>query len=604
MCGINGFNFVNKKLLKEMNDSIKHRGPDSEGSFFSEEVSLGHRRLSIIDLSPKGSQPMKYKHDKKEIIIVFNGEIYNFLEIKEKLMKKGCKFKNDTDTEVILASYLEWGKDCVNKFNGMWAFCIYDKEKNELFLSRDRLGQKPIYYYFEKGKFIFSSELKGILKHKIKQELDKNSIDLYFSLGFVPSPYSIYKNIRKLGAGENMTFNLKTKKLKIERYYNYPEYNPTKNKKELIKEGREILEDATKKRLISDVPVGAFLSGGLDSSSIVYFMEKDLKEKLNTFSIGFSGKYDESKEAKIISSKFRTNHHNKYFTEKDFEEIRKEIFYHYDEPFSDPSMFPTFFLSKFAREKVTVALSGDGGDEIFGGYPRYNMGVQMELLRKIPRFLRKIMLIKKIQNKTLKKLIEGIRLSLLPKEKLYSEAREEVYKPEIYKKLVYSKFSEFLKLSKGNLTEGIILMDRYFNTLGDNYLTKVDRASMANALEVRSPFLDYRFLEFSSKIPTKNKISFRQGKILFREMVKDILPKEIVNKKKTGFTPPIEEWILKESYEKELKESLEKLYQKKIISKEWRDFYLSEVFPNKDTLHKVYRIRLYLFNEWAKFWKV
>lgn len=607
MCGINGFNFIDRKLIKSMNNSLRHRGPDAGGILIKKGVSLGHRRLSIIDLSKKASQPMKYSHKGNEVVIVFNGEIYNFLEIKKELEKKGYKFKSHSDTEVILASYIEWGQECVKRFNGMWAFCVYDIKKNILFLSRDRIGKKPIYYHIDNKKFIFSSELKGILKHDINRGLSKEAIDLYFSLGFIPSPYSVYKNIFKIEARQNLIYDLKKKKVDKYYYYRYPEYAPKKDKTKLITEGKALLEEATKKRLISDVPLGAFLSGGLDSSAVVYFMKKEIGDKLNTFSIGFEGKYDESKEAKKIAKEFQTNHHHRYFHESDFKRILKEIFYYYDEPLADASIFPTFFLSEFAKKGLTVALSGDGGDEVFGGYPRYSIGRQMEFLREIPPILRKCFLAvipKKRIPLVLKRFREGIRLSLLKKEELYSEAREEVYKPEVYKKLVLNKFSEALKLSKDNLTEAIIIMDRYFNTLADNYLVKVDRASMANSLEVRSPFLDYRLIEFASKIPVEHKSSLSQGKILFREMMKDILPREIVNKKKTGFTPPIEDWLLKSEYDKELKEALEKLYAKRLISGEWREFYLKEVFNNKEQLHKVYRVRLYLFYKWAKYWKI
>ena len=391
MCGINGFNFINKPVLKRMNDSLSHRGPDASGEFFDSEskVSLGQRRLSIIDLSKNGAQPMTYKHGGKSATITFNGEIYNFQGIKSELMSKGYKFKSTSDTEVILASYLKWGKDCVKKFNGMWTFCIYDPQKQILFFSRDRVGKKPLYYYWGDGKFIFSSELKGVLKHKINFTLNKDAIDLYFSLGFIPAPYSIYQEIQKLEARQNLIFDLRKKKVEKEYYYDWPNFKPRDNRLKLKKEFDRLITDSVKLRMISDVPLGAFLSGGLDSSTIVNYVKK-FNKNINTYSIGFEGKLDETSRINILKEYFKTNHHHKYFKEKDFQGMLSDIFYYYDEPFADYSMFPTRMLSKFAREKLTVSLSGDGGDEIYGGYPRYKMAYQMEILRKIPKFIKKI----------------------------------------------------------------------------------------------------------------------------------------------------------------------------------------------------------------------
>ena len=599
MCGINGFNFIEKSTLKKMNDSLKHRGPDDEGVFtdLNSKVSLGHRRLSIIDLSKNGSQPMNYSHKGKKATIVFNGEIYNFQEIKEKLVKLGYKFKSTSDTEVILASYLEWGKDCVKKFNGMWAFAIYDPQKKILFLSRDRVGQKPLYYFFDGKKFIFSSEIKGILNHKLKFKLNKDSIDLYFSLGFIPAPFSIYEKIMKLEQSHNLIFDLKKKKLKKEKYYEWPNYHPKYVKKQAVKKFYKLMSDSTRLRMISDVPLGAFLSGGLDSSTIVNFAKK-LNKNINTYSVGFEGEYDETPQIKILKNKFKTEHHHKYFKEKDFKKELKNIFYYFDEPFSDPSMFPTKFLSKFAREKLTVSLSGDGGDEIFGGYPRYRIALQMEKLRKIPRSIRKIIM--KISHS---KLREGIRLSLLPKETFYSEARENFYKPKITKKILKEKLAESLQKTNGNLVEAVRLMDISFYTLPDNFLTKVDRASMANSLEVRSPFLDYRMIEYSFELPQRYIVSLKKEKTFFRGIIKHFLPKSIIEKKKQGFTPPLNSWIAGKEYEKELRIIVKKLEQKKILSRKWAEFYGKEILPKNSLVQNNYKIRLYLFYKWAKFWK-
>lgn len=602
MCGINGFNFNDKSLVQKMNSAISHRGPDDEGVYTDRFVSLGHRRLSIIDLSKKATQPMTYEKGGKKAIIVFNGEIYNFLELKEELKEKGYKFKNHSDTEVILASYFEWGKDCVKRFNGMWAFCIYDLNKKILFLSRDRFGKKPLYYYFDKEKFIFSSEIKGILEHKLNLKIDKDAIDLYLSLGFIPSPYSIYKNLFKVEARQNIFYDLVDKNTKKEYYYSLPKYSPIFDKSALIEEGLELMNKSVKQRLISDVPLGVFLSGGLDSSAITYLMKNSINLKnLNTFSIGFEGEFDESKYAKVISKIFCTRHHHKLFKKEDFDRILKKIFYYYDEPFSDISMFPTYFLSELAKKDVSVCLSGDGGDEVFGGYPRYIRASQIESLRKIPILLRRILFIfSKIF--LLRKMKEGIRLSLLPSEEIFSEVREEIYKPLIYKNLMKEKFSCCLKNANGNLVEAFRIMDIYFYTLPDNYLNKVDRASMSNSLEVRSPFLDYRLIEYSFKIPAEWKVSKRKTKILMKEILKDKLPKKIVERRKKGFTPPLANWIGREEYKENVEKYLEELYLKKIIDTNWKKFY-NKILDKKDLVSMNYKIRFIMLYHWLKLWE-
>ncbi|MCH8945315.1 MAG: asparagine synthase (glutamine-hydrolyzing) [Nanoarchaeota archaeon] len=596
MCGINGFNFIDKKVLKKMNDSLEHRGPDNEGVYFGNKVSLGHRRLSIIDLSKKGRQPMPYTHNNKKVVITYNGEIYNYKDIKKELLKKGYKFKSNSDTEIILASYLEWGVNCVLKFNGMWAFCIYDLQKNILFLSRDRVGKKPLYYYFDGNRFIFSSEIKGILKHKLSPELNKDSIDLYFSLGFIPSPHSIYVNIYKLEQRESLIFDLSKKEFKKEYYYEWPKFNPMDNKVLLKGKFDDLMKDSVKLRTISDVPLGAFLSGGLDSSTIVNYTKK-LDKNLNTYSIGFDGKLDETHSIKILNNHFKTKHHHKYFKEKDFKEMLKDMFYYFDEPFSDPSMFPTRMLSEFAREKLTVSLSGDGGDEIFGGYPRYKIAYQIEILRKFPRFIRKLLFII-----PLARLREGLRLSLLPKDRFYSEARKNFYKPKMTKEILSRKLKNCLIKTNGNLTEAVRLMDIEFYTLPDNFLAKVDRASMINGLEIRCPFLDYRLIEYSMRLPTKYKVSLFNEKTFFKEIISKFIPEEIISKKKQGFTPPIGEWMKKKEYKNELKKILDELIKKKVISENWGDFYAKQILPKDSLVENNYKIRLLLFYHWWKYW--
>ena len=615
MCGIAGFNWNDPNLIKKMNNSLKHRGPDGFGTYTDNLISLGHRRLAIIDLTERGKQPMEYEHKGRKAIITYNGEVYNFLELREKLEKKGYKFKSNTDTEVILASYLEWGFDCVKKFNGMWAFCIYDLQKKILFCSRDRMGQKPFYYYYDGERFIFASEIKAIIAAKKinkKENIYKEAVQLYFALGFIPAPYSIYKNTFKLEARQNLVFDLNKKKIKKWYYWDLPRYNPIYDKKKLIKEGKKLLYDAVKLRMRSDVPVGAFLSGGLDSSSVVGIMRKftDLS-KLHTFSIGFEGKYDETPYIKIVGNHFKTNHHHYYFKEKDFEELIDKYIWVYDEPFGDYSGFPTYKVSELAKQFVTVVLSGDGGDEIFGGYLNHVNGYRMDLIRKFPKIFRILfsrLPIKKNLNgiANLYLLKEAFGLSLVNPEKFYAESiKENAIRPEIYKKWTIEKMKFCLSKGNNKLGEALRIFDLLFNTLSDNFLVKVDRASMANALEVRSPFLDYRFAEFSQKIPTKWKVDLFKTKKLMREIIKDILPNEIVNRGKQGFTPPLTDWILKRNYLNEIIEKAEVL--KEVDNELYR--YISTKITNKkynknnqDNLNISLLIRLFLFIKWWEKW--
>ena len=628
MCGINGIiRFDNKGILKEeidkMNKAIKHRGPDDEGVFIfnnkNYSISLGHVRLAILDLSEKGHQPMGYNVeedkiiysdkdlDKADIIIVYNGEIYNYLELKEKF---NLKTETGTDTEIILKLYEKLGFDCVKEFNGMWAFCIFDKRKNLIFCSRDRLGVKPFYYYWDGEEFIFSSELKGILAVKEinkKENINKDAVKLYFALGFIPSPYSIYKNTFKLEARQNLIFDLNKREVKKYYYWELPDYNPIYDKKKLIEEGRKLLYDAVKIRIRSDVPVGAFLSGGLDSSTVVGVMRQftDLS-KLHTFSIGFEGKYDETPYIKIVVNYFKTQHHHYYFKEKDFEGLIDKYSWIYDEPFGDYSGFPTYKVSEIAKKYVTVVLSGDGGDEVFGGYRFHLVSRRIEYLKKIPKFVRKLFL--KIPNSNLLRsnivflVREAINLSLIENyEGFYSKLFNGRFiitkegKSWVEKNLKYC-----LNKTNNNLSESIRVFDLLFRTLADNFLVKVDRASMANALEVRSPFLDYRFAEFSQKIPTEWKVNFFKTKKLMREIIKDILPEDILSKGKGGFEPPLDKWILKEKYMVVLDKGINIL--KELNFNDLAEFYKNEVLKKDNKLYNIYKIRLFLFTKWWERW--
>jgi asparagine synthase (glutamine-hydrolysing) len=612
MCGINGFSFPNQQLLRQMNSCTAHRGPDNVGSYVDLKVSLGQNRLAIIDLDKRSNQPFFYAHRDRSAGIVFNGEIYNFQEIKTELIALGYRFRTTSDTEVIIASYFAWGTDCVQRFNGMWAFTLYDKEKQLFFCSRDRFGKKPFYYYHHKDEFIFSSELKGILAHKklniaTKENINPTAVQFYFEMGFIPSPHTIYKNVHKLGARENLLYDLKKQEI-IRRwqYYTLPKYAPQHNRKALITEGHALIRDAVRLRLIADVPVGAFLSGGLDSSTVVAEMAHFTPlSKLHTFSIGFSGKYDETPYINTIKDAFGTIHHHEYFTHEDFDKLLQQYGDIYDEPFGDYSGFPTYTVSKLARKYVTVALSGDGGDEVFAGYPTHVAGRRMDLLRKLPRILRHIgarMPAKKNLDgyASAYTLREAFRLSLREPEEFYAQAlKADVHRSPVVEEWMTEKLAECLKLSDGQLAEALRLYDLLYNTLPDNFLVKVDRASMASALEVRAPFLDYRLVEFSQRIPREWKVDATKTKKLMRDIIQDYLPKQIVQRGKQGFTPPLDQWILDQKYNDIIDEGKEILHE---LDKPLYSFYVQKVFRQHNKLYTLYRIRLFLFTLWWKRW--
>jgi len=609
MCGINGFNFQDENTICKMNQSLSHRGPNGSCFHVTDNISLGHTRLSIIDLSINGSQPMFFGEEDNLLSIVFNGEIYNYLELKIQLIELGYTFKTDTDTEVILVSYLKWGEQCVNYFNGMWSFVIYDKKNNLFFCSRDRLGVKPFYYYHQNNLFIFSSEIKAIINHKklninCDNNINPEAIELYFSLGYIPSPLSIYKNIYKLKQGHNLIFDLNTNKIKkTYKYFNIIQTNYDNNLNNLIDECKYILNDSVKIRLRSDVPVGAFLSGGIDSSTIVNQILKINNTNLHTFSMGFNNiQLDESEMIFELNEHFKTNNHHIYYNEDDYNLIFDKYSNIYDEPFADYSSFPTYKLCKEASKKVTVVLSGDGGDEIFGGYPIYYYAKIIEKIGILPEsiklLIKNILKIIPFNNHNINKLKELINLSIIPKEKFYNFLFESSrYKPNTYLKYSESSLRDCLYFAHNSLPESLRLHDLLSNTLADNFLTKVDRSSMQNSIEVRSPFLDYRFINFAQKIPINQKYNSSQMKILLRNTVKNELPNNLFLKKKSGFTPPIQNWIL--SQNSKLNDAL--------LLIERLDYNIYKFYTNNLNIMSIYyknlfEIKLLIFADWYKNW--
>lgn len=532
------------------------RGPDDAGLYVKNNVGLGHRRLSIIDLEAS-HQPMS--NEDGSIWIVFNGEIYNFMELRDELLKKGHVFKTKGDTEVIIHLYEEYGKECVKKLRGMFAFAILDHRDKSLFLARDRIGKKPLHYYHDGNVFLFGSEIKSILAdeyyHK-RKEIDLHALHSYFSFLCVPDPLSIFKGIKKLLAGHTLT--LKNGKAVAEKYWDV-NFGGTqvKTEKQYCEELTELLKEAVRIRLISDVPLGAFLSGGIDSSSVVALMSQLVDQPVKTFSIGFpEDRYNESSDARIVAEYFKTDHTEFILNPKDIISRLKELILYFDEPFADSSALPTYYVSKLAREKVTVILSGDGGDELFGGYPwrAKRPGYQIAL-NKLPVFLKKNLkfaaqfLPSRVKGKNYLKQIDipYERYILDAKAVFNQEERKLLYSEELINALegadpYFYNLQYLNKTDDKSWTDSIMEYDLK-TYLPNDILTKVDRMSMFNSLEVRVPILDYRVIEYAATIPASLKIKNGISKYIFKEVMKDILPKPVISKKKHGFNLPLETWL-------------------------------------------------------------
>jgi len=552
MCGICGvYGFDDRKLIRAMNKTLVHRGPDQEGYFIDKNIMLGHRRLSIIDLSSKGKQPTH--NEDKTVWCVYNGEIYNFAEIRDELEKKGHRFYSNTDTEVIVHAYEEYGFECLKYFNGMFAFALWDSKKKLLFLARDRIGVKPLHYYYDKKKFVFASEIKAILADKdIPRKVNHEALSQFIGFEYVPAPLTMFEGIYKLPAAHYLV--VKNKKVEVKKYWDVVPQEL--NGIDLIKTTRNLIHDSVKMRLVSDVPLGAFLSGGIDSSTIVSVMSS-LSDNVKTFSIGFNeSTYDESKYARLVADKFKTDHTEKIIDPKDIIPLFDKIIPQMDEPFGDLSIFPTYLVSELARTKVTVSLSGDGGDELFGGYDWYLAESLSKIYSKVPLKLLIQSGISKIgytsKSKGLvnkaKRFLEGYN-----KDEKYSQLRwlSNVDVSDIKNLLSFKfekdPFSPMFKYSNSGfdgLNKNMYLDLKTY--LPDDIFTKVDRASMMVSLEAREPLVDYRLVEHAFRIPSSYKIRGINRKYLMKMMMKDILPKEIIHKEKQGFTIPMKNWMRSE----------------------------------------------------------
>ena len=547
MCGINGFSWSDNSLINKMNALIRHRGPDDEGVYVDDNVSLGHVRLAVIDLSPKGHQPMGYTKDGEEIWIVYNGEIYNFADLRKELRKKGYTFNSDTDTEVILAAYLEWGFDCVKKFNGMWAFAIYDKSRNILFLSRDRFGIKPLYYYYNGENIIFSSEIKAILAHRIERKPNDAIIFdfLYYNL-LDHTEDTFFKGIKKLMPGHNCVFDLKSRNLKIWRYYSLKKRISSMIRdsiSNISKKFREIFFKAVKRRLIADVPVGSCLSGGLDSASIVCVMKcLNPKSEIKAFSLVFPGlKIDESKYQNSVVQKCLVKRFTTTFTVDDIIKDIEDLIYTQEEPFPTLSIYGQYRVMKLAHEKgMKVLLDGQGSDEILAGYYYFFSYYFVELFRKLQwkELLSEIMAYYKI-HKTITPIISMV-FHLLPRsiKHLLWKRRIKYISESFFKRYKHRKSKDPMWDIK-TLKEALILAETYYSL--PHLLRFEDKNSMRWSIESRVPFCDHELVEYVLSLPPQAIIKKGVTKRVLREALKDILPENVRNRvSKIGFATPDE----------------------------------------------------------------
>lgn len=575
MCGINGKITTREQLLSQeiihnMNEQIVRRGPDAEGLELFRDgtnfVGFGHRRLKIVDLSDNANQP--FVSEDGQVVMVFDGEIYNFLELKKEYFKDDV-FKTNSSTEVVLKLYQKFGLELVDKLRGMFAIAIYDKTISKLFLIRDHLGKKPLFYYQDNNSFIFSSQIKPILTNvEVKKELNLAVLDDYLSFNYIPADNSIYQNIKKLPPASYL--ELSAGKAVIKRYWqlNYTE-KTSLFEPDLIKRVDNLLNESTKIRMIGDVPLGAFLSGGLDSSLIVAIMAK-YTDKVKTFSIGFDQKdFSELAWAKKIADKFKTEHHE-FVISPNMVDVVDGLIEAFEEPYADPSQIPMYYLSKLTRQYVNVALNGDGGDEAFAGYERYLGMIYQDKYRCVPKVIRSSLysLIEKLPENTahhsfIRRFKWLNKISLSESDTAYlqihrsfdSQLKETLYTDQMKEK-IGSGAGEREFLGFFNANNANELLDKILNTdvntyLPQDLLVKSDRSTMYHSLEARSPFLDYQFMEYAASLPTKYKLQGSNLKYLLKKLAGKYLPNEIIARKKQGFGVPLGSW-----FRHELKEYL------------------------------------------------
>jgi asparagine synthase (glutamine-hydrolysing) len=562
MCGICGYvsqNGVDEGILRRMNDTIRYRGPDDEGYYVDATAGLAMRRLSIIDLST-GHQPIS--NEDGSLWIVFNGEIYNYQDVLPELVRRGYHFRTKSDTEVILHAYEAYGDDCVTHLNGMFAFAIWDNRRKRLFIARDRLGVKPLYYAHLGDTLVFGSELKAVIEYPaVPRDIDPMALDHFLTLEYIPSPRSIFCDARKLPAGHTLVYQ--DGQVDIRPYWRIPFQPRQGDCQSYVDELTDLLRDAVRIRMIADVPLGAFLSGGIDSSTVVSFMSELSSQPVQTFSIGFGDPtYNELPYARAVAQSFATNHYEEYL-EPDVRELAEQLMTHLDEPLGDFSILPTYLVSKVARQQVTVALSGDGGDEVFAGYDTYIAQSMANSYDRMPALLRSKVLPamldivppqpakKGVVNKA-KRFVEGGRLSPSLRHTRWMMFLNDADKAALYQPTYRAGLNGDTPAAvmQGYFAEAraadALAQGQYVDLktyLVDDIMTKVDRMSMAVSLEAREPLLDYRIVEFALNLPPEMRLNGGTTKAILRQVMANRLPQAVLNKPKEGFSIPVKHWL-------------------------------------------------------------
>jgi asparagine synthase (glutamine-hydrolysing) len=602
MCGIVGIvrhdeNAVDRNVLAEMCEAIRHRGPDEDGFYLHKSVGLAMRRLAIIDL--KGGQQPIHNED-RSAWIVFNGEIYNYRELRERLEKLGHAFRTDCDTEVIIHAYEQYGSDCPKYLRGMFAFAIWDERAQELFLARDRVGKKPLLYAHTRSGLVFGSEFQALLQHpEVSRDIECEAIHHYLSFLCVPAPLTAYKEIKKLEPGHFLRYRPRTNESNSERYW-LPDFNKKIKitEKEAGERAIEVLRDAVRVRLMSEVPLGAFLSGGIDSSTVVALMSESSSTPVKTFSIGFEEQdFSELHHARRVAEHLGAEYHE-FIVRPDALEVLPTLIEHYGEPYADPSAIPTYYVARETRNFVTVALNGDGGDETFGGYERYVAMHLAEQYHRLPAPLRRTVIEPLVaslpsednfRNRVVR-FKRFLRAASLPRSERYllwlsaftPEAKRELYTDGFAQAMSQVSSAKLLEhwIAQANSAEAVdaVLLTDTMTYLPNDLLVKVDIASMAVSLEARSPFLDHHVIEFAGSLPENFKVRNFTTKYLLKNALREFLPKEILTRRKMGFGVPLGRW-----FRSELKEFLaETLLRERSLE---RGYFKPEVVKRMVTRH-------------------
>lgn len=633
MCGITGFigygvnKFDSNIVINNMVATLKHRGPDDYGNTVLESnqsiVALAQSRLSIIDLSAGGHQPMQYK----QYSIVFNGEIYNYKELKKELVELGHHFKSDSDTEVILHAHEEWGNEAIKRFIGMFAYGIFDSLQNRLVFVRDRAGVKPFYYYHDSAVFLFASELKAFHEHpQFKKEIEKEHLKYYFQnvhQCYIPAPHTIFKNTFKLLPGHFIDYDVASNTINIQQYWNVLDYYQQPKLNVTYQEAKEevhtLIKSACAYRMVADVPVGVFLSGGYDSTLVTAILQANRSEKLKTFTIGFEEGNNEAPYAKETAKYFGTSHNEHICTTREAQEIIPTLPYFYDEPFADSSAIPTMLVSQLARKTVTVALSADAGDEVFAGYTSYALlAKKLQHLNKIPDSLKPfasslgkgISSMMPVSMTEIKHQLQGAAAALQANQfkqagslfrfmnKIPNYYTDNLFaEPDVIRSDAFlfsiDGFQEPLEIAMAN---------DYLFYLPNDILTKVDRATMSVSLEGREPLLDHRLVEYAARLPLEYKWDGKTGKKILKDIVHDYLPKSMMDRPKTGFSLPIYDWLRGDlDYLIDNYLSPEALGESGLFNVAW----ISEqvrLFKNRQLHYQPLIWKLLMFQMWYKRW--